>query len=109
MNPAKKFDKRGRGEYISFMPDFPAVLMKTMDQSSDLYDKTCNSYQPFKIPKTERAWNDCARTMGTILFARSAFSLSGGLASAFSCSGERSVLFFAFFCLPCKIGLSTSQ
>ena len=76
------------------------MLMKTVDQSSDLYDKTCNSYLPFKIPKTERAWDDCARIPGTILlFARSAFSLSGGLASAFSCSGERSVLFFVLFLL----------
>ena len=82
------------------MSDFPAVLMKIIDQSSDLYDKTCNSYQPFKIPKTERAWDDCARIPGTILlFARSAFSLSGGLASAFSCNGEWNVLFFVLFLL----------
>ena len=79
------------------MPDFPAVLMKTMDQSSDLYDKTCNSYQPFKIPKTERAGDDCARTAGTILFARSAFSLSGGLASAFSWRGRVERAFFCSF------------
>ena len=75
------------------------MLMKTVDQSSDLYDKTYNSYQPFKDPKTERAWDDCARTAGTILFARSAFSLSGGLASAFSCNGEWNVLFFVLFLL----------
>ena len=82
------------------MPNgFGCVDENRIDQSSDLCDKTCNLCQPFKIPETERAWDDCARIPGTVRLARSASSLSGGLASAFSCNGEWNVLFFVLFLL----------
>ena len=57
---------------------FPVVLKKTADQSSDLYDKTCNSYQSLKDPNTGRARDDCASTPEEIPAARSVFSLSDG-------------------------------
>ena len=92
------FDKRTGRKYIEKMPNgFGCVDENRIDQSSDLCDKTCNLCQPFKIPETERAWDDCARIPGTVRLARSASSLSGGLASAFRAAESGTCFFFALF------------
>ena len=87
---------------------FPVVLKKTADQSSDLYDKTCNSYQSLKDPNAGRARDDCASTPEEIPAARSVFSLSDGGGESLSFDRKRSV-FCTFSDFPCKIDPSTSQ
>ena len=84
------------------------MLKKTADQSSDLYDKTCNSYQSLKDPNTGRARDDCASTPEEIPAARSVFSLSDGGGESLSFDRKRSV-FCTFSDFPCKIDPSTSQ
>ena len=77
---------------------FPVVLKKTADQSSDLYDKTCNSYQSLKDPNAGRARDGCASTPEEIPAARSVFSLSDGGVKAFRSTenGAFSALFPTF-------------
>ena len=92
------FDKSGKMEYIFIYWIFPVVLKKTADQSSDLYDKTCNSYQSLKDPNAGRARDDCASTPEEIPAARSVFSLSDGGVKAFRSTenGAFSALFPTF-------------